>query len=99
MQVHGQARLDGNTLIIERNLLNGHVVTKKYRVEKISQDSVIADPSVRLHGTDGKVYDLGIADGFAFCDCRDFLGRRENRDPAGCKHLRACKACGLLRTQ
>lgn len=96
MSVHGQARLNGNILTIERHLQNGHVVTKTYRVEKMIPQSVIADAMIRLHKPDGKSYDLGIADGYAFCGCFDFLGRRENRDPEGCKHIRACKACGLL---
>lgn len=97
MSVHGRATLDGSILTIERDLENGHTVTKTYRVEKMIPQSVIADPSIRLHGHDGRTFDIGWADGYWFCDCHDFLSRRENRDPEGCKHIRAVKACGLVK--
>lgn len=97
MSVHGRANLEGSILTITRKLNNGQTVTKTYRVEKMIPQSVIADPLIRLHGHDGRTFDIGCADGFCFCDCWDFLSRRERRDPEGCKHIRAARATGLIR--
>ena len=35
-------------------------------------------------------------DGSVACDCGDFEFRRAGIDPAGCKHIRACRAAGLI---
>jgi hypothetical protein len=45
---------------------------------------------------DGAVYDLAEDQDGAVGDCPDFVYRREGLDAAGCKHIRAARACGLL---
>jgi hypothetical protein len=44
---------------------------------------------------DGAVDDVCASLGdHAECDCPDFTFHRDGRDPAGCKHVRAARACG-----
>ena len=44
----------------------------------------------------GKVYDVAETPHGPTCDCGDFTFRREGIDPAGCKHVRALTAFGLI---
>lgn len=94
--VHGRAKLADGTLTIERELLNGHTITTEYRVEFLKPQSVIADPTIRLHRTDGSIIDIYNVDGYWLCDCWDFMSRRDNIDPDGCKHIRSLRACGVV---
>lgn len=52
--------------------------------------------SLRKVGADARYHAVATPHGPA-CDCPDYIFRREGIDPAGCKHLRALKALGLLR--
>lgn len=45
----------------------------------------------------GRAYDLAETVHGPTCDCPDYTFRREGIDPAGCKHVRALVALGLLR--
>lgn len=55
---------------------------------------------------DGRVWILRRAEGHHHhvaptahgwtCNCGDWTWRREHRDPAGCKHIRALRAVGLI---
>jgi hypothetical protein len=50
----------------------------------------------RLRKSDGTTYDVArTADGLV-CDCPDWTFHRDGIDPAGCKHIKALVACGLL---
>jgi hypothetical protein len=50
----------------------------------------------RLAKPDGEFHD--VIDGLygAECSCGDFVFRRDGIDPAGCKHVKACRATGLI---
>jgi hypothetical protein len=52
--------------------------------------------SFRLTKLDGTFHD--VLDGLygAECSCGDFVWRRDGLDPAGCKHVKACRASGLI---
>ena len=56
------------------------------------------DPSraYRLNKTDGTMYDVAQTRYGPRCDCPDFIYRRDGLDPAGCKHVRALVAQGLI---
>jgi hypothetical protein len=59
-----------------------------------------------LAGGEGRAFRLAKADGTAYdvaetpygptCDCADQVFRHEGRDGRGCKHIRACRALGLI---
>ncbi len=42
------------------------------------------------------VFDVAETVHGAVCDCPDFVFRRDGLDPAGCLHIRAMRAVGLL---
>lgn len=50
----------------------------------------------RLRKADGTVYDVSQDVHGLACDCPDFTFHRDGLDPAGCKHIKAMIACGLL---
>ncbi len=51
----------------------------------------------RLRRTDtGELHDVAQLPTGCECTCGDFVWRRDGLDPAGCKHVRALKAWGLL---
>jgi len=70
-----------------------------YAVRQISCDPIIADRAFRLFKSDGTIYDVIQAPFGAECDCPDFLFRRDGLDPAGCKHIQALVAQGLIEGQ
>jgi hypothetical protein len=49
----------------------------------------------RLEKPDGTTYDVS-REPWPSCDCGDFQFRRWQKDPAGCKHIKALRALGLL---
>lgn len=49
-----------------------------------------------LRKPDGEVYHVAPGIGASACNCGDYVWNREGRDPAGCKHVRALKAVGLI---
>ncbi|HWE35277.1 MAG TPA: hypothetical protein VG406_01800 [Isosphaeraceae bacterium] len=71
----------------------------RYRVRPLDGRGIGAARAFRLAklAGDGEVYDLaGYPDGYAECDCPDWTFHRDGLDPAGCKHLAAARACGLI---
>jgi hypothetical protein len=50
----------------------------------------------RLVKSGGTAYDVEQTQHGPTCDCPDFVFRRDGLDPAGCKHVRALVAQGLL---
>jgi hypothetical protein len=50
----------------------------------------------RLIKADGTLYDVAQTPFGAECDCPDFIFRRDGIDPAGCKHVKALVANGLI---
>ena len=50
----------------------------------------------RLRKSDGTVYDVARTEHGLTCDCPDYMFHRDGIDPAGCKHIKAMVACGLL---
>jgi hypothetical protein len=50
----------------------------------------------RLKKGDGTMYDVARTEHGPTCDCPDFIFHRDGLDEAGCKHIKAMVACGLL---
>lgn len=50
----------------------------------------------RLRKPDGTQYHVTETQHGPQCDCADFIYRRDQLDPFGCKHVRACVALGLI---
>jgi hypothetical protein len=61
---------------------------------------VVEDDDIRaawtLRKADGTEYTLSHGIYGAGCTCADQTFRHEGRDDSGCKHIRACRALGLL---
>jgi hypothetical protein len=50
-----------------------------------------------LRKKDGEHYTVTVPfDGVPVCTCGDWVYRREQIDPNGCKHIDSCRAIGLL---
>jgi hypothetical protein len=66
-----------------------------YRVRKLDPEFG-RHRAFRLTKRDGDFHD--VIDGLygAECTCGDFVFRRDGLDPTGCKHVKACRACGLI---
>jgi hypothetical protein len=58
----------------------------------------VAAAAFRLRKPDGAAYDVALTEHGPNCSCPDFTFSREGKDPAGCKHLKALRAWGLLPT-
>jgi hypothetical protein len=56
----------------------------------------VAGRAVRLRKEDGTVYDAAVTEHGPECSCPDWVFNRDGKDPKGCKHLAALKACHLL---
>jgi len=67
-----------------------------YDVRPIPSDAFAALKAFRLKKLDGTTYDVSQAVHGLECDCPDFVFHRDGLDPAGCKHVKALVACGLL---
>jgi hypothetical protein len=57
---------------------------------------MLARRAFQLTKPDGGSYDVAQSHHGPICDCPDFIYRRDGLDPAGCKHVRALVACGLI---
>jgi len=57
---------------------------------------VIAERAFRLQKPDGTLYDVTQTPFGPTCDCPDFIYRRDGIDTAGCKHVQALVAFGLI---
>jgi hypothetical protein len=67
-----------------------------YNVRPVPADSFGARFAFRLKKLDGTIYDVVATIHGHECDCADFVFARDGVDPAGCKHIKALVACGLL---
>ncbi len=67
-----------------------------YAVRQVAADPAIARAAFRLLKPDGTLYDVTLTAHGPACDCPDFVFRRDGLDPAGCKHVQALSACGLI---
>lgn len=67
-----------------------------YVVRQVGCDPLIAGAAFRLLKADGTLYDVLCTSHGPVCDCPDFVFRRDGLDPAGCKHVKALTACGLI---
>lgn len=90
--VKGSAKL---TLAITVNRQKGphH---EEYAVVKLSPHPSIGAPAFQLTKPDGECYDVILRRTGAECTCPDWLWCRDHKDAAGCKHVRALRAVGLL---
>jgi hypothetical protein len=70
-----------------------------YRVHPVACESSTAERAFRLDKGDGTLYDVAQTRFGVECDCPDFVFRRDGLDPAGCKHVKALVAKGLLRNE
>jgi hypothetical protein len=70
-----------------------------YRVRPLAVEdqgfAVLKAFRLRKAGTD-RVYDVARTVYGDTCDCGDQTFRHEGNDDVGCKHIRACRAAGLL---
>ena len=67
-----------------------------YEVRALDCDPYAALKAFRLNKRDGTLYDVSLTGDGARCDCPDFIFRRDGLDPAGCKHVQALVAQGLI---
>lgn len=67
-----------------------------YAVRPLPCDRPAASRSFRLRKNDGTAYHVGATPHGLVCDCPDFTFSRDGIDPAGCKHIKAMVAVGLL---
>ncbi len=73
--------------------------TTAYRVRPIRVDRQAATKAYRLAKPDGTVYTIAETQHGLECTCPDWTFNRDGRDPAGCKHIKAMVAVGLLATR
>ena len=67
-----------------------------YGLRALPCDPEIAERAFRLDKPDGSRYDVSQTRYGPQCDCPDFIFRRDGLDPAGCKHVKALVAEGLI---
>ncbi len=67
-----------------------------YGVKPIPCDPPAAIKAFRLRKTDGTAYDVAQTTHGLVCDCPDFVFNRDGIDEAGCKHIKALVALGML---
>jgi hypothetical protein len=67
-----------------------------YRVRPLYIDPELGTRAFRLTKADGTAYDLACGTHGRECTCPDFVYARDGIDPAGCKHVKAGVALGLL---
>jgi hypothetical protein len=67
-----------------------------YRVRPLHEGKGPAVRAFRLNKMDGTLYDVEQTPFGPTCDCPDFIFRRDGLDPAGCKHVKALVAEGLI---
>ena len=67
-----------------------------YEVYPLDCDPIVAEKAFRLNKPDGTLYDVAQTRYGPQCDCPDFIFRRDGLDPAGCKHVKALVAEGLI---
>lgn len=67
-----------------------------YQVARLRPDPEVASAAWRLAKGDDAVYDVALMPHGPMCSCPDFTFNRDGKDPAGCKHVKALRAWGLL---
>src|SRR5215213_7240330 len=68
-----------------------------YRMRPLGSDTAFGTiRAFRLTKQDGITYDVAQTIEGNTCDCPDHVFHRDGLDPAGCKHLKALRACGVL---
>lgn len=67
-----------------------------YSVHPLACEAPAQDRAFRLNKADGTLYDVAQTRHGPQCDCPDFVFRRDGLDPAGCKHVQALVAQGLI---
>ena len=92
--VTGAARL-----ILEiTSMVRGKPVTVGYVCRFLESHPSIGKPAFQLTKMkDGSIYNVILTKHGAECDCPDFIWRRNNKDPKGCRHICGLRAVGLLR--
>jgi len=73
-----------------------HINGTSYALRRIPADPSIALKAFRLRKADGTAYYVAATEHGPVCDCPDFTFHRDGIDPAGCKHIRALAAVGLM---
>ena len=73
-----------------------HINGVAYAVRPLPCDPDAATRSYRLRKDDGTSYNVARTSHGLACDCPDFTFHREGLDPAGCKHIKALAASGLM---
>jgi hypothetical protein len=68
---------------------------ESYRVRPIPAEFGVMR-AFRLTKRSGEFHDVSHQVYGHECTCGDFVFRRDGIDPAGCKHIRAARAVGLL---
>ena len=67
-----------------------------YTLRRIPTDPSAALRAWRLKKNDGTHYNVAVTEHGPVCDCPDFTFHRDGFDPAGCKHVKALAAVGLM---
>ncbi len=67
-----------------------------YAVHPLECEPSAARRAFRLNKADGTLYDVAQTQDGPYCDCPDFIFRRDGIDAAGCKHVQALVANGLI---
>lgn len=91
--VMGKARL---VLRIATRDHKGRWRETDYTVALLEPHPAVASLAWRLMKDGGTFHDVRLSDDGASCSCEDFLFCREGKDRAGCKHVAALRAVGLL---
>jgi hypothetical protein len=76
--------------------LSLHVNGTCYSVRPVPCDPSAALRCYRLRKADGTAYHVSRHPWGCECTCPDFVFHRDGIDPAGCKHVKALAAVGLL---
>jgi hypothetical protein len=73
-----------------------HINGVAYGLRRIPCAAAAALKAWRLRKADGTTYHAAVTEHGPVCDCPDFTFHREGLDPAGCKHIKALAASGLM---
>jgi hypothetical protein len=73
-----------------------HIRGESYSVRPIRPETPDVARAWRLRKADGTTYVIADTIYGATCECGDFVFRHEGKTLTGCKHIRACRALGLL---
>ena len=77
--------------------LTVHIRGVCYSARPIRPEAPDVARAWRLGRADGTAYVVAETAHGATCECGDFVFRHEGKDASGCKHVRACRALGLIR--